>query len=209
VGHTPTAAQPVQASFPRKTRHYCAIPHIERSGSRLAKIDGGMSGYPSVNQKFSEFRVEKARTDGTLLLSSGASIPGSFFVAGSSATHAGPERIKDVLNAEPGFFPFEVRGSNGEKQTILYNRDHVIYVELVDDEAHLDPGYDVATRRTASMLCSNGARLKGVVSVYRPQGRDRLSDFARSSEQFHYLETPDVTYLVNVRHLIELVEESS
>ncbi len=169
-----------------------------------------MSGYPSVDRdrEISEFRIEKARTDGTLLLSTGAFIPGSFFVAGSSATHPGPETVKELLDAERGFFPFEVRRPNGEKQTTLYNRDHVIYVELVgNEEAQLDPGYDVATRRTVSMLCATGVRLKGMVRVYRPQGRDRLSDFARSAEQFRYLETLDVTYLVNVRHLIELVEE--
>jgi hypothetical protein len=59
------------------------------------------------------------------------------------------------------------------------------------------------------MLFSDGHELKGVVSVYRPQGHDRVSDFARSPDQFSYLETPNVTYLVNVRHLIELVEETS
>jgi hypothetical protein len=166
-----------------------------------------MSGYRSIKPEVSEFRIEKARTAGTLRLSSGTSVPGWLFVAGASATHAGPEYIRDVLNAEPGFFPFEVQGTNGETQTTLYNRDHVIYVKLVgNQEAHLDPGYNVAPKRAASMLCSNGEVLKGVVSVYRPRGRDRLSDFARSSEQFRYLETADATYLVNVRHLIALEE---
>jgi hypothetical protein len=128
-------------------------------------------------------------------------------VAGSSATHEGPERVKDVLNAEGGFFPFEVDGSGGTR-TVLYNRDQVIVVSLRDNnEPRLDPGYDVAIRRVVSMLLSNGARLKGVVSVHRPQGHDRLSDFARSSEHFRYLETPNGACLVNVRHLIELVEE--
>jgi hypothetical protein len=169
-----------------------------------------MSGYSSVESETSQFRVEKMRADGTLLLSNGASIYGSFFVAGSSAMHTGPEHVKDVLNAETGFFPFEVRGADGTDQTILYNRDHVLYAELAgSQEASLVPGYDVATRRTVSMLFSDGSRLKGVVSVHRPHGRDRLSDFARFSEWFSYLETPDVTYLVNVRHLIGLVEESS
>lgn len=157
----------------------------------------------------SEFRVEKTRIDATLTLSNGASVHGTFFVAGSSATHEGPEHVKDVLNAESGFFPFEIDDSRGGR-TILYNRDHVLLVWLpANDEARLVPGYDVATRRTVMMLLSNGARLRGVVSVYRPQGRDRLSDFARSTETFRYLETPSGTYLVNVRHLIELVEEIS
>ena len=163
----------------------------------------------SVESPISAFRVQKAKTDGTLQLSNGASVHGSFFVAGSSATHAGPERVKDVLNAEPGFFPFEVPAKDGLKRTILYNREHVVFAELAGNyEARLEPGYDVAPSRAVSMLFSSGTRLHGVVRVYRPQGSDRLSDFARSSEQFLYLETPDATYLVNVRHLIELVEET-
>ncbi len=163
----------------------------------------------SVNPATSEFRVEKARTGGTLLLSNGTSVPGSFFVAGSSATHVGPERVKDVLNAEPGFVAFEAHGDGTAPRTILYNRDHIIHVGLTGSrEARLDPGYGVATRRTVSMRLSDGSRLTGTVSVCQPRGRDRLSDFARSFEQFCYLETPDVTYLVNVHHLIELVEET-
>ena len=163
----------------------------------------------SVESPISAFRVQKAKTDGTLQLSNGSSVHGSFFVAGSSATHAGPERVKDVLNAEPGFFPFEVPAKDALKQTILYNREHVVFAALAGNyEARLEPGYDVAPSRAVSLLFSSGTRLHGVVRVYRPQGSDRLSDFARSSEQFLYLETPDATYLVNVRHLIELVEET-
>jgi len=169
-----------------------------------------MSGARSIDIEASRFRVEKARTDGTLLLSDGSPVQGSFFVAGSSAMHAGPERIKDVLNAEPGFFPFEVLAADGSRKTILYNREQVMFVELKDNgEASLDPGYRVATRRAVVLSLTDGTRLRGVVSVYRPQGRDRLSDFARSSEQFRYLETEDVTYLVNVRYVMHIVEENT
>jgi hypothetical protein len=162
----------------------------------------------SVPTPASQFRVEKARTNATLFLSNGLSLRGAFFVAGSSATHAGPERVKDVLNAEQGFFPFEVSDEEGARQTKLYNRAHVMYVELDGNaEATLDPAYGIATRRTVAMLFSNGDHLNGIVRVDRPQGNDRLSDFARSPEEFRYLETEASTYLVNVHHLIELVEE--
>ena len=76
------------------------------------------------------------------------------------------------------------------------------------DEARSDPGYDVATVRIVTMLLSNGTRLRGAVRVYRPQGRDRLSDFARAAETFRYLEAEDATYLFNVRHVLELAEET-
>ena len=88
------------------------------------------------------------------------------------------------------------------------NRDHVVFLELVDRaEARRDPGYDVATERIVTMLLSNGERLRGAVRVFRPQGRDRLSDFARADEIFRYLEAENAAYIINVRHLLELAEE--
>jgi hypothetical protein len=155
----------------------------------------------------SEFRVEKLRAEAILTLSNGAVVHGCFFVSSSSRTHAGPERIKDVLNGEAGFFPFLVACATGSS-TALYNRDHTVMVELADgDEARTEPGYDVATVRIVTMLLSNGARLRGAVRVYLPHGNDRVSDFARAGEPFRYLEAEDATYLVNVGHLLELSEE--
>ena len=58
-------------------------------------------------------------------------------------------------------------------------------------EAQLDPGYSVATERAVRMLLSNGERVEGQVRVYRPSGRDRLSDYARAPEVFRYVETAD------------------
>jgi hypothetical protein len=67
----------------------------------------------------------------------------------------------------------------------------------------------VATRRQVSMLLSDGVRLQGTVSVNRPYGHDRLSDFARAAERFMYLESDRLTFLVNVRHVVELLEETT
>jgi hypothetical protein len=151
----------------------------------------------------SEFRVEKRRAEAQLTLSSGGHLRGWFFLSGSSATHVGPERVADLLNAEAGFFPFEV-----PSETVLINRSHLVLVKLLEHttEAQLDPGYVVATERHVDMLLSNGERLAGAVRVYRPQGRDRLSDYARSSDIFRYVENPEGTYVVNSGHIVELRE---
>lgn len=144
-----------------------------------------------------------------LVLSNGSTVRGVFFVAPASATHVGPERIKDVLNAEPGFFPFEVAGTPLAK-TVLVNRDHVVMVTpTASDEPFTDPGYEVATARTVSMLLTNGHRLTGSVRVFRPLGRDRLSDYARATERFRYIESADSTLIVNTTHVIELTEIGS
>jgi hypothetical protein len=154
----------------------------------------------------SEFRIEKQRVLARLTLTTGSTVSGCFFVAGATPTRAGRERVGDLLNANSGFFPFQ--GSDG--MTALYNREHVVVVALPPgvSEAELDPGYEVATRRVASILLSTGMRVEGEVAVYKPAGRDRLSDFTHNQEQFWYLVTGERTLLVNRAHIVELVEMS-
>jgi hypothetical protein len=168
-----------------------------------------MAGYTSAHsERNSEYRVEKSRVEATLTLSNGTSAHGYFFIAGNSRTHSGPEGVGDVLNSETGFFPFDVQRADGSR-TVLYNRDHVVFVALADTaEPRRDSGYDVATQWSVTMLMSNGTRLHGAVRVFRPHGRDRLSDFTRANEAFRYLESDRATYIINVHHVVELTEET-
>ena len=155
----------------------------------------------------SEFRIEKRRAEAALTLATGTSVQGCFFLSGSSASHSGPERVADLLNAETGFFPFEVNAGS-TAYTVLYNRTQLVLVRLLEEtvEAQLDPGYSVATERAVRILLSNGGGVEGRVRVYRPSGRDRLSDYARAPEVFRYVETADGTVIVNVEHIVELRE---
>jgi hypothetical protein len=155
----------------------------------------------------SEFRVEKRRAEAELTLSTGIRVNGAFFLASSSALHAGPERVGDLLNGEQGFFPFELTG-DGNPRTVLYNRAHVTMIALPPSvvEAQLDPGYDLAIKRRVSILLSTGTRIAGTVSMYRPVGHDRLSDYAHIAEAFRYLETSDRTLIINSGHIVELQE---
>ena len=57
----------------------------------------------------SEYRVEKRREAAELTLTSGGTIDGFLFLSGSSPVHTGPERVGDLLNLEPGFFPVRDR----------------------------------------------------------------------------------------------------
>jgi hypothetical protein len=155
----------------------------------------------------SEFRFEKHRADAVVTLVTNENIKGCFFTAAGSARRDGAERIGDLLNSETGFFPFEVQTEDGTT-TVLYNRTHVIAVRVLDDEARRDPGYAVATRRVVSILLSNSQRVNGDVRVYRPEGRDRLSDWTRQPEVFRYIEADDATYIVNAVHIVAVTEVS-
>ena len=152
----------------------------------------------------SEFRFEKLRVPARLTLASGDIVAGTFFVAGSASGHHGPERVGDLLNEQPGFFPFE----REDGTTVLYNRAQLVMVALTARaaEAKTEPGFEVAKKLRVTMLLSTGDRLSGTVPVYRPYGRERLSDYAQTPEAFRYLLTPDRELLVNAAHVVELRE---
>ncbi len=158
----------------------------------------------------SEFRIEKRRTQAALTLSTGAVVYGCFFLAESRPSHAGPERVADLLNAENGFFPFEFMGDDGLR-TALINRAQLVEIRLLEgeDEPKADPGYAVATEREVRMLLSIGRMVRGRVRVQLPTGRDRLSDYTRAPEAFRYVETAEGTLIVNSAHIVELQEASS
>ena len=122
----------------------------------------------------------------------------------------GPQLARSLwslLNGVAGFFPFELHDDT-VPYTVLYNRTHIVQVSLIGDmvEPQLAPGYSLATERAVRVLLSNGNAVKGRVRVYRPNGRDRLSDYARESEMFRYIETADGTVIVNADHIVELRE---
>ncbi len=155
----------------------------------------------------SEFRFEKRRAAAVVTLVGGESVHGSFFTAAADTRRDGGECIGDLLNADTGFFPFELDAPPAP-HAVLFNRAHVITVALFDDEARRDPGYAVAKPRTVSILLSNGHRLHGTVRIARPHGHDRLSDWARQNEVFRYVETTDGTIIVNAAHIVAITEAS-
>jgi hypothetical protein len=155
----------------------------------------------------SEFRFEKRRADAIVAFVGGESVAGCFFIADGTSRHEGPERVSDLLNSESGFFPFEIRGLDGPEM-VLYNRSRVITVQLSDNEEQREPGYAVATRRGVSILLSDGRRIDGVVRIYRPEGRDRLSDWTRQPELFRYVEGDAATLIVNADHIVSVSEVS-
>ncbi len=155
----------------------------------------------------SEFRFEKLRVPAELVLSSGPRVAGRFFVAGSASDHDGPERVGDLLNAEPGFFPFE----RTDGTTALYNREHLLYASLGRQtrEAESDSGFAVAKKLHVALRLTSGETVSGSVPVYRPRGRDRLSDYAQAGAPFRYILTSEGELLVNAAHIVEIRESEA
>ena len=151
----------------------------------------------------SEFRIEKRQEAAELTLVTGATVSGVFFLSDASNLHTGPERVGDLMNVEPGFFPFGIGA-----ETMLVNRAHVLKVALPPQmiEPQFHTGYHVATRRNVRVLLTTGESVTGNVVVFRPTGHDRLSDYAQVDEKFRYLELEDRTLLINSSHIVALTE---
>lgn len=157
----------------------------------------------------SQFHTEIARVAGTLTLSNGTSVAGAFFVAAASPTHPGPMRVKDLLNLEPSFFPFEIVEPGGTR-TRLINRAHVVTVSLSSAaEPRVDAGYDIAASRVVALRLSTGADVTGSIRIYQRPGHERTSDYARDrvvEETFRYLEREADTLIVNMSHVLQISE---
>jgi hypothetical protein len=154
----------------------------------------------------SEFRVEKSQVHASLVLSTGAMRHGCFFVV-SSVPHGGPERVGDLLNSATGFFPFQHRDGT----TVQYNREHLVMVTLPVGlaEEEEEASFPLAVRCEVSILLSTGTSIEGTVFISQPAGRDRLSDYARTSKQFWYVVTSRGTVIINCNHIVELVEKGN
>jgi hypothetical protein len=156
----------------------------------------------------SQFHTQTSRVPGTLTLAGGDTVTGSFFVAAASPTHHGPMRVKDLLNLEPGFFPFEVTDAGGAR-THLFNRVHVVAATLASaEEPRADAGYDLAVSRRVSLRLSTGAAVTGSIRIYQRPGHERTSDYARgwTTEAFRYLERESDTLIVNMAHVLQISE---
>lgn len=157
---------------------------------------------PQPQRDASQFKIEKTRAAAELVLTTGTTVRGCFFLWSSSHSHYGPDRIGDLLNERTSFVPFQL--DSGE--TGLYNRAHIVQVRLPAEaiETRIEAGYEVATRHAVTMLLSTGDRITGTVSVFLPESHARLSDYARSEQLFRYVETDTRTVIVNSAHVVEL-----
>jgi hypothetical protein len=155
----------------------------------------------------SDLRIAKRRVAATLALTGGLELAGSLFLAELAASHAGPERLLDVLNGARGFLPFEAVAPDGTRQTVLLNRAHITWVraDCARDDLEEDPGYQVAVQKSVLLQLVTREELRGVLRVERPVGRDRLSDAVRDDAGFRYLESPGGVLAVNLAHVVRIM----
>jgi len=151
------------------------------------------------------FQIEKRRARVRITLASGTTVGAVVFLADVTRNGNRPERVGDMLNADPGFFPSEISEAPAPRMT-LFNRDHVVVVRLAEPELEreLDASNAIAPRRRVTLLMTNGDVLVGELTIVAPEGHTRVSDAASSGERFRYVETESGTFVVNFDHVVEI-----
>ncbi|HEY3452179.1 MAG TPA: hypothetical protein VGK67_37895 [Myxococcales bacterium] len=143
-----------------------------------------------------ELRIPKAQVSLKLALSNG-DLEGKVFLADYAATHAGPERLLDVLGGPDRFFPVQSEGV-----VRLVCRDAVRWVRL-GAENFDDPPQGL-TQEEVAVLLRDGTRLEGTARFDAPAGRARLLDYLNAPGHFLPLfEAGEVT-LVNRSEIAEV-----
>jgi hypothetical protein len=149
-----------------------------------------------------ELRIPKKRTQVELVLASGATLQVGFFLSEFAGSHAGHERLSDLLNGRDDFLPGFDLGS----ETVTFIARAGIAAATVGHE--WEPGLDLleADEHVVEIALLDGTSLRGALQFVMPQGRSRLLDHLNDPQPFLRLEQGDKVVLVNKRHIARVAK---
>ncbi|HEY2030887.1 MAG TPA: hypothetical protein VGH20_16940 [Myxococcales bacterium] len=144
-----------------------------------------------------ELRIPKRRAQVELVLSGGARLHVGFFLAEFAGSHAGHERLSDLLNGRDNFLPAFDAGS----ETMTFVARGSIAAATVGQE--WEPATDVgeAERHEVEIGLLGGTVLRGALHFLLPPDRSRLLDHLNDAQPFLRLEQGDKVVLVNKRQI--------
>jgi hypothetical protein len=126
-------------------------------------------------------KVEKIPVDVTMIMRGGEELTGTIFLDMHSRTHAGPERISDVLNAGAEFIPLVLK----DGRTVLLNRRRIVTgcCRAEDDESDA-LALGIVSDISAGIRLEDGRTLNGMVRMEMHRENTRLSDILNGNEDF-------------------------
>ena len=150
-----------------------------------------------------ELRVPKRRAQVEVLMPGGKALPVTVFLAEFASTHAGAERVSDLLNAAEGEFIASV-DSTSDALTFL-NRQNVAAAR-VSLEWEGEEELEGAEAHEVEIALADGTLLKGRVRYLLPPERSRLNDYLNDPQPFVRLSHGDQVTLVNKRHIARVTK---
>jgi hypothetical protein len=149
-----------------------------------------------------ELRIPKRKTTVEFSLEGGTRRHVIVFLSEFASTHAGPERISDLLNGEAEFFPAL---DPSRDAMCFFHREAITSARV---EASLEPADDTAhtipLEHEVEIRLADGALVRGLVTYVLPPDRARVIDFLNEAPRFFRVLEKDVVVLVNKRHVCEV-----
>jgi hypothetical protein len=144
----------------------------------------------------SVYRVDKTEQPVVVFQSDGAVMKGVVFLSASAYSPVGRQTLNDLLYGKEEFFPF--RSEAGAFSVI--NRatiTHLRYEPAASEEELPPPGSPVEVLITFI----GGEQLRGTILIEMRAGRNRLTDFINTTENFFTIRSGDANYLVNIAQI--------
>jgi hypothetical protein len=150
-----------------------------------------------------ELRVPKRSVPAELQLEGKPTRTLAVFLSDIAPSHAGSERLSDLLETGPAFLPAQDPLTGAP---VFVHRERLAWARvpalLEYDELHTSAAASV---HAVQLTLSDGTRFSGHVRYLLPPGAARLTDYLNAPQRFVHLHTADEQLLlVHKRYLIEV-----
>lgn len=142
-----------------------------------------------------ELAVERRRVEVAIRFPGGEVVRGQLFLALMAKSHAGPERVLDMMNEPDPFFVLRV---DGEPPVRMINKERIVEVEVAVQPEEEE---SLAKEEEMTLTFQDGFSLSGRALVELPPTKSRLIDFLNYSERFFELRDGGNTHIVNRKHI--------
>lgn len=183
-----------------------SYPAVAAGGNRVAALlwrrGSGVVACAPVN----ELRVPKHAAPVEVVLAGGATDRVVIFLADYASTHAGAERLSDLLNGTADFLP--AREVATGRMTFL-NRQGIALARVDPElERGADTDWALPSEHRVAVALSDGTRLTGRVRFVLPPAHSRLVDFLNDAPPFFALFEGEKVAFVNKRFVVRVDEIS-
>ena len=150
-----------------------------------------------------ELKVPKRRAQVELLLPYGnGSRQVLVFLAEFAGSHAGHERLSDLLNGENEFLPAVDLATD----TMSFVGRAGIAAARCGKEWESSYGLGDAEEHEVQITLADGTALRGIVQFELPPDRSRLLDYLNDAQPFVRLDEGEQVVLVNKRHIARVAK---
>ena len=150
-----------------------------------------------------ELRVPKKRAQVEVFMPGGASRKVTVFLAEFASSHAGHERLSDLLNAAEGEFLPAVDAATDAM--MFLNRESIAAARISRDwEA--DEDLAAAEQHDVEVVLTDGTSFTGALHFVLPPDHSRLLDFLNARQPFLRLWHDDAVTVVNKRHIARVAK---